>query len=58
MVPPGDSDVLADAILKIFADNELSHKMGLEGRKEAEEKYNWDEVGRRYYEVFYKEVVK
>ena len=57
LVPCGDVDVLPEKIMKLFSDRELAEKMGLEGRKEAEEKYNWDEVGRRYYEV-YKEVAR
>ncbi|CAD7778490.1 MAG: Glycosyltransferase Gtf1 [Candidatus Methanoperedenaceae archaeon GB50] len=57
LIPYGDIDVLAEKIRKVLGDRELAGKMGLEGRKEAEEKYNWDEVGRRYYEV-YKEVAR
>jgi len=52
LIPYGDVDMLAEKIMKLFSDRGLAERMGLEGRKEAEEKYNWDEVGRRYYEVY------
>jgi len=57
LIPYGDINILAEKIMKLFGDRGLAEKMGIEGRKEAEEKYNWDEVGRKYYEV-YKEVAR
>lgn len=56
LVPPADSDALADAILKIFSDNKLVHKMGIEGRRKVEREYDWNIVAKKYYEV-YREVL-
>lgn len=52
LIPFGDVDMLSKKIMMLFGDHRLAEKMGLEGRKEVEKKYNWDEIGRRYYEVF------
>ncbi|RLE40251.1 hypothetical protein DRJ16_07335 [Candidatus Woesearchaeota archaeon] len=57
LIPYGDVNELAEKIIELFSDREMAEKMGLEGRKEAEEKYNWSEIGRKYYQV-YKEVVR
>jgi len=57
LIPYGDVNELADRIMELFSDREMAEKMGLEGRREAEEKYNWDDIGREYYEVM-KEVAE
>lgn len=51
LIPFGDVDMLSKKIMILFGDHELAEKMGFEGRRETEEKYNWDKVGKRYYEV-------
>lgn len=56
LVPPKDSDAIADAALKIFSDNELTYKMGVEARKKVEEVYDWYKVAEKYYGV-YREVI-
>jgi glycosyltransferase involved in cell wall biosynthesis len=52
LVPIADSDAIADAILKVFSDEELTYRMGVEGRKKVEEKYDWDIIAKKYYEVY------
>ncbi len=44
-------DVLAERILELFDNREMARKMGYNGRKEVEKKYNWDYIGKKYYEV-------
>lgn len=40
IVPPRDSKAFADATLKLVEDKDLRIKMGIEGRKKAEEEYD------------------
>lgn len=56
LVPTADSDTIADAILKIFSDDNLTYKMGVEARKRVEEEYNWNIIAKKYYGV-YQEVI-
>lgn len=57
LVPPADSDAIADAILKIFSDDELTYKMGVEGREKVEKEYDWNIIAKKYYNV-YQEVAR
>jgi len=57
LVPPADSDALADAVIKLFSNYELTVKMGLNARRKMELKFDWVKVAKRYYEV-YEEVSK
>jgi len=52
IVPIADSDALAEAIMKLLADYDLTCKMGAEGRKIAEEKYDWRVIAKQYYQVY------
>jgi len=52
LVPPGDNSVLADAILKVFSDYELSQKIGKRARKVVEKRYDWDVVAKKYYAIY------
>jgi len=52
LVPVTDEDAIADAILKIFGDDELAHKMGAEGRKKVEGKYDWRKIAKEYRKVY------
>lgn len=51
LVPPGDQDQLAGAILRVLKDGDLRDSMGAEGRKMAEA-WTWDETARRVLEVY------
>ena len=48
----GDVDALAERIMKLFSDRDLAEKMGFYGRREVEEKYNWDLIGKKCYEIY------
>jgi len=52
LVPTADSDAIADAILKIFGDDDLTYRMGVEARKRVEEEYDWSIIAKKYYEVY------
>lgn len=43
LVPPGDTEALTGAIIKLTQDVEARNKMGLAGRKFVEENYLWDD---------------
>jgi phosphatidylinositol alpha-mannosyltransferase len=52
LVPPGNPDALAEAILRLLADPDLRSRMAESGRQTAQT-YDWDRVARRiegYYE--------
>jgi len=40
LVSPGDSGALAEAIIKLLRDKELSRKMGEEGRRQINERFS------------------
>lgn len=52
LVPPADSDAIADAILRVFDNYELTCKMGIEARKKIEEEYDWYKVAEKYHDVY------
>jgi glycosyltransferase involved in cell wall biosynthesis len=52
IVPMADSDALAEAIIRLLSDYELSYKMGAEGRKVAEEKYDWNKISKQFYNIY------
>lgn len=54
LVPIADPTSMSEAIAKIIANYELSCKMGIEGRKLAEEKYDWKVVATQYYAIYRK----
>jgi phosphatidylinositol alpha-mannosyltransferase len=51
-VPPGDPAALADALVRLLADEERRCRFGLAARRLAEERYSWDEIGRRLLQVY------
>ena len=56
LVPPKDSQALAEAIIRLLSDDDLSHKMGQRGREIAEG-YSWDILAEQTEQVYW-EVVK
>ncbi len=55
-VPPRDPEILMNAIIKILRDDELSRKMGENGRKLVEQKYTWSKVAEKI-EMIYKKML-
>jgi len=56
LVPPKDSQALAEAIIRLLSDDDLSRKMGQRGREIAEG-YSWDILAEQTEQVYW-EVVK
>ncbi len=52
IVPPKDSNSLAEACLKIISDKDLANKMGLEGKRLVKEKFGIGKMIDNYEEVF------
>jgi glycosyltransferase involved in cell wall biosynthesis len=52
LVPSADSNAITEAILKIFSDDKLTYKMGIEARRKVEKEYDWFKVAERYYKVY------
>jgi len=56
MVPPGNYEAYADAIIRLLDDPALCQQMGAEGRKRVEQEYNWEKEGKKLLD-FYAEVL-
>ena len=52
LVPPGDADALADAVVELLADEPRRVEMGRAARALAVERYAWPDVARRLEEVY------
>jgi phosphatidyl-myo-inositol alpha-mannosyltransferase len=51
LVPPGDADALAGAMVELLQDEERRRAYGICARKAAEP-YSWDRIGRRLVEIY------
>ena len=49
LVPPGDSDLLAEAISQLLDDPAMAREMGLRGRERACKLYDWDVIVDQHY---------
>ena len=47
LVEPGEPRALADAVAELLADEPRRERLGAAARKLAQERYSWDDVGRR-----------
>jgi glycosyltransferase involved in cell wall biosynthesis len=52
LVPPGDSDVLAERINDLLGDPSLRKRMGDAARSFVERSYDWDQVAEEYVETY------
>ncbi|HOL90304.1 MAG TPA: glycosyltransferase [Candidatus Pacearchaeota archaeon] len=57
VVPPRDSEALADAINKILNDKELKEKLGENGKKRFEREFNIKVIGKKILNL-YKDIIK
>lgn len=56
IVPTGDSDALADAMLELLSDAERVDEMGRNARDKIERDHDYADIGKRYLEI-YREMV-
>jgi phosphatidylinositol alpha-mannosyltransferase len=52
LVPPGDPDALADAVVRLLEDEPRRCAMGASARLAAEEHYSWDAIAERLLDVY------
>jgi phosphatidylinositol alpha-mannosyltransferase len=52
LVPPGEPEALADAIVALFEDEDRRRAIGEAARKLAVERYSWDRIARRLAEIY------
>jgi glycosyltransferase involved in cell wall biosynthesis len=45
LVPPGDPDALASALLSILEDPDLARRLGERARQDARERFSWERIG-------------
>ena len=51
-IPPGDPAALADGLVDLLADEDRRCRFGEAARRLAQERYSWDEIGRRLLRVY------
>jgi len=47
VVPPGDDDALADAIVRVLSDRRLAGHLGTNGQKTVREKFSWEKTAEK-----------
>ena len=52
LVPPGEPEALAEAVVDLLGDEPRRQSMGTAARRVAEERYSWDEIGRRLAAIY------
>jgi phosphatidylinositol alpha-mannosyltransferase len=52
LVPPGDPDALADAVVALLEDDARRERFGAAARRLAQERYSWDDIGRRLAGIY------
>jgi phosphatidyl-myo-inositol alpha-mannosyltransferase len=55
VVPPGDPEALAEATAGLLDDEARREQLGVSARRVAQERYSWDDIGRRL-EAIYREL--
>jgi phosphatidyl-myo-inositol alpha-mannosyltransferase len=52
LVPPSDTEALADAVVGLLEDEPRRERLGAAARRLAQERYSWDDIGRRLAEIY------
>lgn len=52
VVPTGSADALAEALCDLLADPDRAREMGLNARSHVESHFDWDDIGRRYLDIY------
>jgi phosphatidyl-myo-inositol alpha-mannosyltransferase len=52
LVPPGDAAALAQGLIALVENEPRRRELGAAARQVAEERYSWDEIGRRLHGIY------
>jgi phosphatidyl-myo-inositol alpha-mannosyltransferase len=52
LVPPGEPDALAEAVVGLLGDEPRRERLGAAARRIAQERYSWDDIGRRLAAIY------
>jgi phosphatidylinositol alpha-mannosyltransferase len=52
LVPPGDADGLTNAVAALLEDEPRRERLGAAARQLAQERYSWDDIGRRLAAIY------
>src|SRR5437870_2846490 len=52
LVPPGDVQALADALVALLEDEPARARAGADARKVAQERYSWDDIANRLASIY------
>jgi phosphatidylinositol alpha-mannosyltransferase len=52
LVPPGDPEALAEAVATLLEDEPRRERLGAAARKVAQERYSWEDIGRRLKAIY------
>jgi len=52
LVPPGEPQALADGVVGLLEDESRRERSGAAARRLAQERYSWDDIGRRLAEIY------
>lgn len=52
LVPHDDPDALAEALLRVIGDRELSARLGEAGRERARRLFSWESIAERHLEIY------
>lgn len=52
VVPSGDYNKMAEAVIRLYKDREYARKLGENGRRAVEEKYNWENEAKKLCELY------
>jgi glycosyltransferase involved in cell wall biosynthesis len=55
LVPPANSEMLAQALVKMTSDKELRKALGSRARKTVDEKFNWDRIVKKLIALYHNE---
>jgi len=52
LIPHGDPDILADALLRVISDGGLAKRLGEAGRERAKRLFSWDSIAEKHLEIY------
>jgi phosphatidylinositol alpha-mannosyltransferase len=52
LVPPGEPEALAEVTIALLEDEDRRRSLGKSARRVAQERYSWDDIGRRLAQIY------